>query len=168
MKNMKKIISAALAGIMLLPLAGCAFKKIERVRSKDFKNAIEEVFDEDDYGTYGDSIFVNDEHYAVNFTEFDDEDDARDTWEEALDNFDDMMDDHDFDGRTVRVDRDSYGYILFDGECEDSDFMGNRSYIYGGIFYVEDEYIAVVTDKDKDANRDNVDTILTAIGFPHP
>lgn len=168
MKNIKKIISVTLAGVMLMPLAGCARRKIEAVSKKDFKNAVEEVFDDDDYGTIGDSVFVIDDHYAVNFTQFDDEDDARDTWEEALDNFDDMMDDNDFDGRTVRVDRDEYGYILFDGECDDSSFMGNRSYLYGGIFYVEDEYIAVVTDKDKDANRDNVDTILSALGFPHP
>ena len=150
-----------------MSLAGCA-RKIEPVSSRDFKNAVEEVFDDDEYGTYGGSVFVLDDHFAVNFTEFDDEDDARDTWEEALDNFDDMMDDNDFHGRTVRVDRDNYGYILFDGECDDDDFMGDRSYIYGGIFYVEDEYIAVVTDKDKDSNRADVDTILNALGFPHP
>lgn len=168
MKNMKKVIAAALAGIMLMPLAGCAGRKIEAVSARDFKRAVEEVFDEDDYGSFGGSIYVIDDHYAVNFTEFDDDDDARDTWEEALDNFDDMMDDNDFDGRTVRVDRDTYGYILFNGECDDPNFMGDRSYIYGGIFYVDDEYIAVVTDKDKDANRDNVDTILNALGFPHP
>ena len=91
MKTMKRIIAASLAGIMLMSLAGCA-RKIEPVSSRDFKKAVEEVFDDDDYGTYGGSVFVLDDHFAVNFTEFDDEDDARDTWEEALDNFDDMMD----------------------------------------------------------------------------
>lgn len=166
MKSVKSVIAAVLVGSMVLPLAGCA-RKIERIRARDFESAIEEVFDDDEYGSNGGSVYVLSDHYAVNFTAFNDDDDARDTWEEALDDFDDMMDDADFDGRTRRVDRDTYGYILFDGECDDPSFMGNRDYIYGGIFYVEDEYIAVVTDKDKDSNRENVDTILEALGFPH-
>ena len=54
MKTMKKAIAVSLIGAMLLPLAGCA-KKIESVRARDFKAAIEEVIDEDEYTTNGDS-----------------------------------------------------------------------------------------------------------------
>lgn len=163
---MKKIIAATIVGIMLLSIAGCA-KKIERVRKGDFEDAIEEVFDDDEYGTYADSVYVYDDHYAINFSILD-EDDAEDIWEECLEDYDDMIEDNDFHGRTRRVDTDTYGYILLNGELDDDDFLGDRDYVYGGIFYIEDEYIAVLTDKDKDDYRDNVDTILDALGFPHP
>ena len=82
MKNIKKIIAVTLVGAMLLPLAGCA-KKIEHIRAGEFKDAIEEVFDDDDYVSYGDLITVMDDDYAIVFTQFDDEDDAEEAPEEG-------------------------------------------------------------------------------------
>ena len=135
---------------------------------RDFESAVEEVFDDDEYGSYGGSVYVNVDNYYIAFMTADDDDEARDEWEEILDNFDDMMDDKDFDGRTRRVDRDEYGYILLNGECDDRDFADGRGYYYGGIYYVEDELFIVVTTKDKDACREDVDTILRALGLPRP
>ena len=166
MKKLKQIIAVTLIGAMLLPLAGCA-KKIERIRAKDFEDALEEVFDDDDYASYGGSVVLYESNYYIAFRTYDDDDDARDEWEDFLDDFDDMKEDKDFDGRTRRVDHDTYGYVLLDGDCDDRDFM-ERGYIYGGIFYVEDEIIIVLTTKDKDDYRDDIDTILRALGFPHP
>ena len=61
----KKVISVALLGAMALSVAGCA-KKIDPVKKKDFKTAIETVIDEDDYYEtdnnniyyYGDNFFI--------------------------------------------------------------------------------------------------------------
>lgn len=167
MKNTKKIIAATLAGAMLLPLAGCA-KKIEHIRAGEFKDAIEEVFDDDDYTSYGDTIVVMDDDYAIVFSQYDDEDDALDAWEDTVDEYEDMMDDKDFDGRTRLVNRDTYGYILLNGECDDRDFYQGRSYMYGGIYYVEDEIFAIVTVDDDNGARDDINTILRALGLPRP
>ena len=167
MKMIKEIMAVTLVGAMLLPLAGCA-RKIERMRAKDFKTGIETVFDDDEYYSYGDTIAVADDDYVIAFMTADDDDDARDEWEEIVDAFQDMKDDKKFDGRTRIVDRDTYGYILLRGDCNDKDFANGKGYYYGGIFYVEDELIVVVTLKDKDACRENVDTILRALGLPRP
>ena len=167
MKNTKKIIAATLVGAMLLPLAGCA-KKIEHIRAAEFKDAIEEVFDDDDYVSYGDMIVVMDDDYAIAFSQYDDEDDALDAWEDTVDDYEDMMDDKDFDGRTRLVNRDTYGYILLNGECDDRDFYQGRSYMYGGIYYVEDEIFAIVTVDDDNGARDDINTILRALGLPRP
>ena len=167
MKNTKKIIAATLVGAMLLPLAGCA-KKIEHIRAGEFKDAIEEVFDDDDYVSYGDMIVVMDDDYAIAFSQYDDEDDALNAWEDTVDDYEDMMDDKDFDGRTRLVNRDTYGYILLNGECDDRDFYQGRSYMYGGIYYVEDEIFAIVTVDDDNGARDDINTILRALGLPRP
>ena len=167
MKKVKCIVSAILAGAMLLPLTGC-LKKVEYVKEKDFKNAIEEVFDDDEYLDFDGLIYVDDDDYAIGLVIHDDEDDAEDEWDDVLDAYDDMMDDHDFDGRTVRVDLEDYGYILLNGECDDRDFMRGRGYLYGGIYYVDDEVIVICTLKDKDSYRENIDTILRELGLPHP
>lgn len=167
MKNIKKIIAVTLVGAMLLPLAGCA-KKIEHIRAGEFKDAIEEVFDDDDYVSYGDMIAVTDDDYAIVFTQFDDEDDAEEAWEDMVDSFEDMMDDKDFDGRARLVNRDTYGYILLNGECDDRDFYTGRSYMYGGIYFVEDEAFAILTVEDDNDTRNDVNTILRALGLPRP
>ncbi len=167
MKGVKQVVAVTLIGALLLPLAGCA-KKIERIRTKDFEDALEEVFDDDEYGTYGGTVYVLDDHYTIAFRTFDDDDDARDEWEDILEDFDDMKDDKNFDGRTRRVDRDTYGYILLNGECDDDDFVTGEDYVYGGIYYVEDEIFIIITTKDKDDYRDDINAILRALGLPRP
>ena len=109
-----------------------------------------------------------DDDYAIVFTQFDDEDDAEDAWEDMVDSFEDMMDDKDFDGRARLVNRDTYGYILLNGECDDRDFYTGRSYMYGGIYFVEDEAFAILTVEDDNDTRDDVNTILRALGLPRP
>ncbi len=175
--KLKKVISVALLGAMALSIAGCA-KKIESIKAKDFKNAIEEVIDEDDYSDLGDNIYYYGDNMFIDFYEFEDADDATDTWEDILDSYNDMTDDKKFDGSRRLVNTSNYGYILLDGECDDKNFLSDlsnvyflqsgRSYYYGGIFFVDDEIIVVMTTKDKDGNREDIDTILAAMGYPKP
>ncbi|MBR1797527.1 MAG: hypothetical protein IJ757_05925 [Clostridiales bacterium] len=165
MKHIKEVVSTILIGAMLMPLAGCS-KKIEPIKAKEFKKAIELVFDDDEYSSYGDIIYVDDDNYMIMYRKADDEDDAEDAWEDLLDDYEDMVDDKKFDGRTRLVEGDGYGYILLNGDSSDKGF--GKGYYYGGIYYVEDMVIAIVTTKDKDANRDNINTILRELGLPRP
>ena len=168
MKKVKCIVAAALIGAMLLPLTGC-FKKIEYVKMRDFRNAVEEVFDDDEYVEEDDFLTVTDDDYAIGIFI---QDDAPDNFDDIYDAYDDMMDDHDFDGRTVYVVMKNYGYILLAGDCDSDEFMRGdyfegRDYLYGGWYYVDDEIFAVFTTRDSDRCRENVDTILEELGLPH-
>ena len=175
--KMKQVISVALVSAMALSIAGCA-KKIESIKKGDFKDAIEEVIDDGDYVEYGDNIYYYGDNFFIDFYQLDDEDDAADAWDDILDSYNDMVDDKDFDGSRRMVSTSNYGYILLDGESDSDDFLadvsgitflaGGENYYYGGIFYVEDEIIVVMTLKDKDGNREDIDTILAAMGYPHP
>lgn len=173
----KKVISVALVGAMALSIAGCA-KKIETVKAGDFRDALEEVMDDDDYTDANDNIYCYGDNFFIEFYEFGDEDDAADAWDDIYDTYEDMTDGGDFSGKRKTVTTGSFGYILLDGECEDEDFLtgvsgvqflnGGENYYYGGIFYVEDQIIIVMTTKDKDGNREDIDTILNALGYPKP
>ena len=175
--KMKKIISVALLGAMTLSVAGCALK-IETVKKGDFKDAIEEVIDEGDYAETSNNIYYYGDNFFIDYYELDDEDDAADAWEDIYDVYEDMIDHSDFEGKRKTVSTSSYGYILLDGECDDDDFLRDVSgvqflaygenYYYGGIFYCEDQIIIVMTLKDKDGNREDIDTILDALGYPKP
>ena len=175
--KMKKVISVAVLGAMALSMTGCA-KKIESVKKGDFKDAIEEVIDDSDYSDNGSNIYYYGDNFFIEFYEFDDEDDARDCWDDIVDSYEDANDGGDFDGKRKTVNTDNYGYILLDGECEDDDFLtdisgvyflnGGENYYYGGIYWVEDEIIIVMTTKDKDGNREDIDTIISALGYPKP
>ncbi len=179
MKTMKKAIAVSLIGAMLLPLAGCA-KKIESVRARDFKTAIEEVIDEDDYTTNSDdsNVYYYGDDFFIDFYQLDDEDDAADAWEDILDSYNEMCDDKKFDGSRRMISTDAYGYILLNGESSDKHFLedvanvyflsGGKNFYYGGIFFVEDEIIVVMTTDDSNASRQDINTILNALGYPKP
>lgn len=177
MKTMKKVISVALVGVMMMSLAGCA-KKIESIRLKDFKSALETVIDEDDYTATDSNVYYYGDDFFIECYKKDDEDDAADAWEDILDSYNDMVDDKKFDGSYRMVNTDTFGYILLKGDCDDKHFLedisnvyfleSGRNYYYGGIFWVEDEIIVVMTTKDKDSNRDDINTILNEMGYPKP
>ena len=177
MKTMKKVISVALLGAMAFSIAGCG-KNYQVVSKKDFTNALEDVcdLDEDDWYDYT-TYYSHSEHdidcydgdFHYEWIQFDSNSHAMDFFEDHFyDDYEDMMDDKDFDGRTRLVNRDTYGYILLNGECDDRDFYQGRSYMYGGHYYVEDEIFAIVTVDDDNGARDDINTILRALGLPRP
>ena len=83
--KMKKVISVAVLGAMVLSMTGCA-KKIESVKKGDFKDAIEEA-SIDDYSDNGSNIYYYGDDFFIEFYEFDDEDDARDCWDDIIDSY---------------------------------------------------------------------------------
>lgn len=175
MKNfVKGMMSAALIGSMLMSVAGCtSFNLIEY---DDFAAALEEEvgLKEDDCrtgknkkrngyemkryieGTKGTST-------TFKYYEFKDEDDAVEFFEKQYDEFLDVIEDEDFEGsHKESFDEDSAtGYILIDGEADNSS-------VYGGIYLKENTYITVATTGSQDKDRDRVDAVLSAIGYPKP
>lgn len=80
-KILTNVVSVVLIAGMALSIASCG-KKIEPVKDKDFKKALEESFDidDDEYTEYeGDdytNIYYYEHDYWIDYYQFDDEDDA--------------------------------------------------------------------------------------------
>lgn len=172
-KAIKSIVSITLLASMAFSMAGCA-KKITPVKKNDFKDAIEEVFDidDDDYWEYdGDdytSISYYDHDYYVVMYQYDDADDALDDFEDIYDNYEDMVEDKEFKGKKKAVfnEKAGYGYIVLNGESESDDFYDDD--IYGGIYWADDTVIVVLVLSDKDKYTENIDAVISALGYPKP
>jgi len=176
MKNLVKgIVSAALVGSMLMSVAGCV--RFSVIDYDDFVDALEEEagLDEDDCRTGKDKKKYGYEmkryieggkgtHTVFDFYEFEDEDDAVAYFEDEYDDYLDALEDDDnFDGsHKENFDEDSAtGYIIVDAEYDSKS-------IYGGIFLKENTFIQVITTSTKDKDKDRVDSVLSAIGYPKP
>lgn len=172
-KAIKNIVSVVLLASMALSIAGCA-KKIEPVKKKDFKDALEEVFDidDDDYRDYDwddyENIYYYDHDTRVEMYQYDDEEDALDLFEDIYDDYEDMIEDKEFKGkkRAVFNENGGYGYILLDG-VTDADEFGDDDF-YGGIYWSGDTIIYVYVLSDKDKYTKQIDEFLNVIGYPKP
>ena len=172
-KAIKNIVSVVLLASMALSLAGCA-KKIEPIKKKDFKDALEEVFDidDDDYSDYDwddyTNIYYYDHDTRVEMYQFDNEDDALELFEDYYDEFEDMIEDKEFKGKKKSFfdEKKGYGYILLNGESDSDDFFDDD--IYGGIYWTGDTVIFVYVLSDKDKYTEKIDAFLNAIGYPKP
>ncbi len=175
MKMMKKVISVALLGAMALSIAGCG-KNYQVVSKKDFIDALEEVcdLDEDDWYDYT-TYYSHSEHdidcydgdFHYEWIQFDSNAHAMDFFEDRFyENYEDMMDDKDFDGRTSSRLTDEEGFILVNGESHSDDFFDDD--IYGGIFCKEDVVVIVIVRSDRDRDIETINDFLSAIGYPKP
>lgn len=174
MKKVKSFISVVLIGSMLFALAGCA--KVKAYDKKEFKNILK-----DELGIKKDDIReyeYDDEEYLsaengkafISVTFYEDADDAAEAFEDIYDDFSDDFDDGLFDGSHKMKSSDTNGYIIFDGTGNDDDAerFSEDEYAYGGIFFADNMVVIVGTDKDKDSAREDVDEVLSALGFPKP
>lgn len=179
MKNLTKgIVSVALAGSIMMSVAGCA--SFNQITHKEFKSALEDALkmDDGDYTEYKNSSVGGDdtkhEVYAVDgkcryaFIEFEDVDDAKDYFEDIYDEFEDTIKDDDFKGSYKKAYSDSSatGYILVDGDSDNDDFMDGKC--YGGIFLKENTIVVVMANSNKSSDMDDIDAMLSAIGYPKP
>ena len=175
MKMMKKVISVALLGAMAFSIAGCG-KNYQVVSKKDFTNALEDVcdLDEDDWYDYT-TYYSHSEHdidcydgdFHYEWIQFDSNSHAMDFFEDHFyDDYEDMMDDKDFDGRTSSRLTDTEGYILLNGECDGDGTFDDD--LYGGIYCKEDVVVIVLVRSDRDRDIETVNEFLSAIGYPHP
>lgn len=177
-KLTKGIVSVALAGSMMMSIAGCA--SFNLITHKEFKSALEDALklDDEDYTEYKNStVNGNDtkhEVYAVDdkcryaFIEFDEVEDAVDYFEDIYDEFEDTVNDKDFDGTYKKMYSESgaTGYILVDGDSDNDDFMDGKC--YGGIFLKENTIVIVMANSNKSSDMEDIDAMLSAIGYPKP
>ena len=172
-KILTNVVSVVLIAGMALSIASCG-KKIEPVKAKDFKKALEESFDidDDEYTEYEGSDYTNiyyyEHDYWIDYYQFDDEDDAFDRFDDWYDAYEDVVDGKDFSGkhRSFYNEKAGYGYILLNGESEDNDFVDDK--VYGGIYWSGDTFIIILVTSDKDKYVDNVTALIRALGYPKP
>lgn len=173
MKTMKKVVSVILLGAMALSMAGCS-KKIQTVDKKDFKDAVKEALDADksdirDWdNSDNENLWYYEGKFYVDMYIYDDEDDAADRFEDLYDDYQDMIKDKEFDGKSKAVMGKTYGYILLNGEVTDDDYGFAETDVYGGYFWVEDQFFIIICRSTKDKNTQQIDALLDALGFPQP
>ena len=166
MKARKTLITSILLGAMALSFTSCA--KVEYYDEDDFLDICEDELDveEDDmldmggrnvetgyYFEYGDAY--------VAYFQYDSKKTAKKEFEEILDDFEDMKDDHDFKGSSAFVNVSDHGYLVMNGDVDDEVY-------YGGYYWNDDMIIMVFTDEDdKDAFKD-VKEVIDAFGYKKP
>ncbi|SCW57528.1 hypothetical protein SAMN02910456_01934 [Ruminococcaceae bacterium YRB3002] len=174
----KGVVAAVLTGAIIMSVAGCV--SFEQISNKEFKKALtgagkidEEEITEVKDATYEGAdlkrkIIASDGKCLYSYMEFDDKDDAFDAFKDIYDDFGDAVDDDDFDGKYSKgISESSYsGYLLVDGDSDDKDFVDGKC--YGGIYYKEDTIVIVMANSQKTKDKDKIDAVLDAIGYPKP
>ena len=177
-KGTKSVIAAILTGAMIMSIAGCA--NFELITHKQFKKALEDAakIDEDEIRETKDDkyegadvkrrIVATDGKCVYSYIEFDDAEDAYDTFSEIYDDFTDAVEDDEFDGsyRKGINENSGTGYILVNGDSDNEDFIDGKC--YGGIFLKENTFVVVLANSQKSKDMDKIDAVLDAIGYPKP
>ncbi len=181
MKNIKKILSVVMIVAMMVSLVSC--KSFKVVDDGDFEDAIEEIYDEEVYEISGDDLeyigldeydmekFLSliDEDVSIGYAEFEDEEAARDFFEdEYYKDFEDMIDDGDFEGSHSSGLNNSRGYILFEGEADGDGEWEETDEIYGGIYWTENMVIMAIAYSDKKSDIEDMNEFLDMLGLPTP
>lgn len=171
MKNFKKAMSLTLIMAMALSLTACG-KSFKAISKKDFEKGlkaikldddIEEEDDEDELDddmTYEALVYADNQAYR--FMEFEDEDAAFDYFEENYyDEFEDYLEDDEFEGEESHKLKKDTGYILFNGEEDGDD-------VYGGVFLKGNTIVVAEAGSTKKSAKKDIDAFLKAIGYPKP
>ena len=188
MKKLRAVTAAVLAFATTLSIAGCSNFKV--IDDEDvFFDALDEAVGIDDDETYhwkktevnGDDveyiIYAQDGDNFYTYIRFEEADDAMDFFEEAYDDFEDVIKDKDFEGSHSMSMNKTRGMILFDGDLDDNSeiMLYSRSLynyddleIYGGVYVNQNVYIEVFTVNGSKRDREKVDMFLKEIGFPKP
>lgn len=183
-KEIKSIVSVVLLVSMAFSIAGCA-RKIKPVEMNDFKDALQEEFDLDEYNyseRHTDSYtyiiyFGHDCHisYCESYgNDLDSSLNSDNSFRDTYNIFMDIVENNEFKGKKTCVfnEKDGYGYILFDGESNSDKFWPSSKYgsIYGGYYWTGDMLIHVVGWEgiDNDEYIKNVDAMIRALGYPKP
>lgn len=181
MKNIKKILSVVMIVAMMVSLVSC--KSFKVVDDGDFEDAIEEIYDEEVMEISGDDIensgrneydiekFLSliDEDVSIAYVEFEDEEAALDFFEDKYyKDFEDMIDDGDFEGSHSSGLNNSRGYILFEGEADGEGEWEDTDEIYGGIYWTENMVILAIANSDKKSDIEDMNEFLDMLGLPTP
>ena len=163
MKIAQKIIVLVLAFAMILSLTACSKKPIDY---KEFKEVMEDKFDyEVEKGATSKDIdkkyYAVDEDgdFHVDYTLYEDADDAEDEVEDYVDEIEEAKEDEDFDGKITKSSSGKYQKIIVNGEHEDWGDM------YVVIIRADNMVIIAGTDSTKAKRVDEINKIVKALGY---
>lgn len=173
MKGLKGIVSVLLIATMALAFSACG--SVKAVAPKEFKSAVKDVMDcdkddlyeGDGYVDYVDSYIEYDgedwDKYTIEITEYEDEDAAKYVFESRVNSFNFYKSHDGIDGK-IKITK---NYIVVDAEVVTS-YDGDGIDMYGGYYLAENYIIQVTTNTGKDKDRDVVDEMIEALGYPKP
>ena len=188
MKRLKAVAASVMVCTMLFSFTGCSSFKV--IDDEDvFFDALEKTVnvDKDDtlheknFDINGDKaeylIFdVEGDNYYT-YIRFKDEDDALDFFDEINQDFDDILDDKEFEGSHTSSMTKTRGYLVFDGEVEGENnmhfyHMNQRFFedteIFGGVYVNKNVYIEVYSTNGSKRDKEKVTKLLKELGFPKP
>ena len=155
-------------------IAGMVLGNVHSITADQFQNALEGslglssndyyVHENDYYQDiyyYGDGFMVETYIYVES-----EADSAGDYFEDAFEDYEDMVENGDFEGTTSCYNDADSGYIVFDGESFDYDFFDDD--IYGGIYYYDNIFVIIVVTSDDPEDHAVIDSMISALGYPAP
>lgn len=185
MDGIRKVTALTVSAVMLLT-SSCAAKKEEEL-IKEYDEDTLVGFLEEELDIDEDDIYITDSEDAeirvpdgVNITcpygrarlnafIFEDEDDARNVFEDYYDMFEDTFNVNDqFEGDYDEEFEDDYGYITLEGDNAGTTIFGDR-YMYGGIcggIYYAGHMVILIYPEGPDARHD-VEDLIDAFGYPY-
>lgn len=184
MKSIRRITALSVAVVMLFT-SSCAASKEEIIKEYDEDSLVkflEEELDIDEDDIYiidsedaqisvpdGVNITCRYDRARLNAYIFDDEDDARDMFEDYYDQFEETFNVNDqFEGDYDEEFEDDYGYITLEGDNAGATIFGDM-YVYGGIcggIYYRGHMVIVICPEGPDSRHD-VEDLVAAFGYPY-
>lgn len=172
MKGLKGIVSVLLIGAMALSLCACGVKE---VAPKEFKSIVKEALDcdkEDLYESEGYYDYIETrisysgedyDKYTVILTEYEDEDAAKYAFDVETNSMNFKKSHDQIDGKC----KIAKNYITIDAEVTYG-YDGNDEDVYGGVYMAGNYIIEVYTYTGKDKDKDVIDEVIDALGYPKP
>ena len=170
MKKIKGVVAVLLLTAMVVSFAGCG--SVKEIAAKDFKSTVKDVLDCDKEDIYENeskdytSIDYEGEDYdkyRVSFTEYDDEEEAKYSFEYSLMRYN-VLKSHDGIEGKIKT---SKNYVVMDAEVTSS-YDGDSNDRYGGVYFTGTTIITIYTDTGKDKDKDVIDELLDELGLPKP
>lgn len=172
MKKFKGIVSLLLVVAMAFTLMGCGVKEIS---PKEFKTLIKDTLDcdkedldeRDGYVDYEDTfiryIGEDSSKYDIEYTEYEDEEAAKYQFDSIVNSLEFMKKHDGVDGK-IKI---ASNYVTVDAEMTygyDADSVD----FYGGYYLAKNIIIEVSTGTGKDKDKDVIDDVIKALGYPKP
>lgn len=173
MKKVKTIIAMMLIMSIVFGILGCnTIEQVEELSAKDFKNALEDVFDANDdeivetQGEGYDILYFPDRRCLITYDTFDNEDVARSIFEMQYNQYENIEKDYELDGVNRSFDE-NMGYIVV--RTSDEVFMeefGTEVFdeIIFAYYYSGSMYISIFC---ADNDIDDALEFIECLGLPH-
>jgi len=126
-------------------------------------------------------IAYDDGDIVLTYIRFNDKDDAMTYFTEFYKDFEDAIENRDFDGNNLRSVSRTRGYIVFDGELGDGrelsvfnagdmykTYFAEDTELYGGIYVNKNVYIEAYSVDGSKRDKEKIANVLKQLDFPKP